>query len=142
MIRKRRRNEREIEAALRAAVAAKNLAELRLYQSILIPALTGATLDATAAVLGLSRSRVCLLRRQFRAGVDAAASLGKRGGRRRALMTLEDEERFVLRWLEELRTPGASSVAQMHSAYQAAVGRAVPKSTVYRLLARHGWRPA
>jgi hypothetical protein len=142
MIRKPRRNEREIEAALRAAVAAVNLAELRLYQSILIPALTGASLDATAEILGLSRSRVCLLRRQFRAGINGAAPLGKRGGRRRALMTLVDEERFVMRWLEALRGPGAASVAEMHVAYQAAVGRTVPKSTVYRLLARHGWRPA
>jgi hypothetical protein len=137
-----RRDEREIELALRAAAAATTAAELRLYQSILIPALTGASLDATAKLLGLSRRRVCLLRRQFRAGAAVAAPVEKRGGRRRALMSFDDELRFLSPWLDGIRGGRALIVAEIRTAYQAAVGRSVPKSTVYRLLARHGWRRA
>jgi hypothetical protein len=31
-------------------------------------------------------------------------------------------------------------VSRVKQAYEQAVGRVVPKSTVYRMLARHGWR--
>jgi hypothetical protein len=142
VVRATRRDEREIEVALRAAAAATTAAELRLYQSILIPALTGVSLDATAALLGLSRRRVCLLRRQFRAGVDVAVPVERRGGRRRSLMSFDDELRFLSPWLGGIRGGSPLVVSEIRSAYQAAVGRSVPKSTVYRLLARHGWRRA
>ncbi len=32
-------------------------------------------------------------------------------------------------------------VADIRKAYEAAIGKKVPASTVYRMLARHGWRP-
>jgi hypothetical protein len=31
-------------------------------------------------------------------------------------------------------------VSRVKAAYEQALGRKVPKSTVYRMLARHGWR--
>ena len=31
-------------------------------------------------------------------------------------------------------------VSRIKAAYEQALGRKVPKSTVYRMLARHGWR--
>ena len=32
-------------------------------------------------------------------------------------------------------------VADIRKAYETAIGKKVPASTIYRLLARHGWRP-
>jgi hypothetical protein len=38
------------------------------------------------------------------------------------------------------RRAGMLEVSQIKRAYEAAVGYPVPKSTVYRMLARQGWR--
>ena len=35
---------------------------------------------------------------------------------------------------------GVLVVNEVKQAYEQAIGREVPKSTVYRMLARHGWR--
>ena len=56
---------RRLKIALQLVTDASTLQELRQGQAILLPALTGATLDTTAEILGLSRDRVCVLRRQF-----------------------------------------------------------------------------
>lgn len=141
MARTARHEEYEIEAAKRLAAEARSLMQLRQSQSILIPALTGASMDKTAEILGMSRSRVCVLRRRFRAsggqGVDGKE---KRGGRRRALMSVEQETAFLAPWVEKAHGGGVLVAPPIHAALEEAVGHAVPKSTVYRLLARHGWR--
>jgi transposase len=134
-------DEGEIEAAKRLAGDAKSLMQLRQSQAILIPALTGASLETTAEIVGLSRDRVCVLRRQFRAsdgqGLDAQE---KRGGRRRELMSAEEEVSFLAPWSKKAEGGGVLVVPPIHAALEQAVGHKVPKSTVYRMLARHGWR--
>jgi transposase len=134
-------DEAEIEAAKRLAEEATSLMQLRQSQAILIPALTGASLETTAEIVGLSRDRVCVLRRQFRAddrqGVDARE---RRGGRRRELMSVTQEVSFLAPWAEKAESGGVLVVPPMHAALEQVVGHKVPKSTVYRMLARHGWR--
>ena len=131
----------EIELALRAAAAAETAMQLRQNQVILIPALTGASIELTAEILGLSRNRVVALRRQFRDRSGEATEVpAKRGGRRRALMSLQEESGFLAPWMAIIRHGGNLRVAGIHQAYERTVGRKVPKSTIYRLLARHGWR--
>jgi transposase len=131
----------EVEAAQELARSAKSLMQPRQSQAILIPALTGASLQTTARILGLSRDRVCVLRRQFRAdgrqGVDAQE---KRGGRRRELMSRQEEVEFLKPWSAAAQEGGVLVVSPIHAALERLVGRKVPKSTVYRMLARHGWR--
>jgi transposase len=81
------------------------------------------------------------LRRQFRAsggqGLDAQE---QRGGRRRELMSQQDEIKFLTPWAEQAQDGGVLVVPPIHAALERAVGYKVPKSTVYRMLARHGWR--
>jgi transposase len=132
---------REIELALHAVMSAETTMQLRQCQAILIPALTGASIDLTAEILGLSRNRVIALRRQFRdGGGDVGEIAVKRGGRRRALMSLQQESGFLSPWMPIIHHGGKLAVAGIHRAYEDVVGRKVPKSTIYRLLARHGWR--
>ena len=133
--------ELEIEAAKRLAVEAKSLMQLRQSQAILIPALTGASMDTTTEILGLGRNRVCVLRREFRAsGNQGVEAKEKRGGRRHQLMTVEQEIAFLAPWVEKAADGGVLVVPPIHAALEWAVGHSVPKSTAYRLLARHGWR--
>ena len=117
----------EIEAARQLAADAKTLMQLRQSQAILIPALTGASLETTAAILGLSRDRACVLRRQFRAsggeGVDAQE---QRGGRRRELMPEQDEIKFLTPWAEKAQDGGVLVVPPIHAALEQAVGHKDP----------------
>jgi hypothetical protein len=131
----------EIEAAKRSAAEAKTLMQLRQSQAVLIPALTGAGLDVTAEILGLGRNRVCVLRREFRASnCRPVEALEKRGGRRHQFMSVEEEKVFLAPWIEKAGQGGVLVVPPIHAAFTQAVGCKVPKSTIYRLLARHGWR--
>ena len=142
MARPARHDEGEIKVALQMVAEATTLQELRQGQAVLLPALTGATMSTTAEVLGLSRDRVCVLRRQFSELAKSSRMVvgERRGGRRRELMSLEEEEEFLAPWVVIAETGGVLVVPPIHLALQERVGHKVPKSTVYRLLARHGWR--
>ncbi len=142
MARIARYDEGELKAALQMVSEATTIQELRQGQAVLLPALTGATLDTTAEVLGLSRDRVCVIRRQFGELIKAPSKMigARRGGRRRQLMTLEEEKEFLAPWIEKAATGSVLVVPPIHLAFQERVGHEVPKSTIYRLLARHGWR--
>jgi transposase len=71
---------------------AETLEQFRAAQSILLPALLGATIEQTAEVLGVSTASVSRLRARFK---TTPVSWGeRRGGRRNALMSLEEEEQF------------------------------------------------
>jgi len=133
------REQTEVGDALMVAATAQTLAQLRQCQAILIPALTGASLEVTARLLGVSRNHVCMLRRLFRSGGTADA-ISTRGGRRRALMSIEEEAAFLAACRTSAHPAREPDVAFIHAAFERAVGRQVPKSTVYRLLARHGWQ--
>jgi transposase len=63
-----------------------------------------------------------------------------RGGRRRSNLTLSQERELVGRFTEEARAGGILVVSGIHRVYEQEVGHAVPKSTVYRMLSRQGWR--
>lgn len=141
MARIARHEESEIASAKVAVAEAKSLIHLRQSQAILIPALTGAGLDITAEILGLGRNRVCVLRREFRSNkYQPVEAREKRGGRRNQLMSIDEEKQFLAPWIEKAGHGGVLVVPPIHAAYEEAVGRKVPKSTVYRLLARHGRR--
>lgn len=120
---------------------ATTVQQLRRGQAMLLPALTGASMDTTATLLGLGRNQVCVLRRQFRAP-DQSPMLGdqdRRGGRRRELLSLQEEARFVQDFIDQAKQRGAPTVALIHAALQEKVGKRVSRSTVHRMLGRHGW---
>lgn len=69
------------------------------------------------------------------------ALLGKgRGGRKRQNLSIEKEELFLSSFFEQAKVGGVLVVSEIKRAYEKIVGRSVPKSTIYRMLARHGWR--
>lgn len=132
---------REIDEAIRLVDSAKTVQQLRQGQAILIPALTGASMEDTARILGIGRNQVCVMRRMFRQhGGTTYADRDRRGGRHRQLLSPEEEKAFLVPWLLEAKSGGVLVVPPLHAAYEERVGKKVPRSTVYRLLARHGWR--
>src|ERR1019366_9556456 len=64
----------------------------------------------------------------------------ERGGRRHQNLTREEEAQLLKSFLPPAEQGGLLEVSRVKQAYEQAVGHVVPKSTVYRMLARHGWR--
>jgi len=53
---------------------------------------------------------------------------------------VKQEDGLLAQFLEKAGDGTVLVVAEVKKAYEEAVGHGVPKSTVYRMLARHGWR--
>jgi len=141
MSRPRRIDPGLVAQAPAALAHATSLNELRAAQAVLLPAVAHTTLEETAALLGVSRASVPRLQQRFREGLEPSRSPRRRwGGRRRALMTLEEEEAFLAPWVEQARTAGMLVVSPLRAALAEKLGRKVAPCVVYRLLARHGWR--
>jgi transposase len=62
------------------------------------------------------------------------------GGRHRQNLTREQEQKLLAPFLEQAAAGGVLVVAPVQVAYEAAVGRPVHHSVVYRALHRQGWR--
>ena len=136
-----RRIDPELVVKARAAVAqAADATSLRAAQAVLMPALAHTTLEQTAALLGVGRASVPRLQRRFREGLQLVRTSPSWGGRRRALMTAEEEKTFLAPWAEQARDAGVLVVSPLRAALAERLGRKVAPSVLYRLLARHGWR--
>jgi transposase len=137
-----RRIDSKLVAKARALVRqATDVSQLRAAQAILLPALADMTLEQTALLLGVGRASVHRLQQRFREDLKTAQATPKPwGGRRRALMSLEEEKAFLQPWVEQARAAGVLVVSPLRAALAEKLGRKVTSSVVYRLLARHGWR--
>ena len=138
-----RRIDPELVAKARAVVnQAADAKELRTAQAILLPALAHTTLEQTATLLGVGRASVPRLQQRFREGLGSAAGRSRSwGGRRRAMMAMEEEKAFLAPWAEQARGAGVLVVSPLRAALAERLGRKkIAASVVYRLLARHGWR--
>ncbi len=140
MARPRSEDPELVKRARVAAECATSLEELRAAQAILLPAQTGATLTQTAALLGVGRASVGRLQAKFRRMTRDGPQRRNWGGRRNALLTVEEESTFLAPWLEAAQAGGMVVVSPVRAALAAKLGRPVKASVVYRLLARHGWR--
>lgn len=93
-----------------------------------------------ASMLRVGRSTVWTWLRAYNRAGPAGVAAKSRGGRRDAFLTLE-EERALLTSLEAQAARGEFVVAaQLHGAVEHAVGHAVSRAYVSRLLHRHRWR--
>lgn len=75
----------------------------------------------------------------YRQGEEIFRGVG-RGGRHRENLSKEAEEELLIQFLGKAKDGGLLEVSEVKLAYERKIGRKVPKSTVYRMLARHGWR--
>jgi transposase len=115
--------------------------ELRTGLSILIPKLCRVSNAETAQVLGVGIATVVRMQRQIRDQVEGKPAIkGSWGGRRRENLTVQEEAEFLKPWVEKAETGGVLVVPPIHAALEKRLGRPVAASTVYRMLARHGWR--
>ena len=82
------------------------------------------TLEQTAALLGVSRAGVPRLQQRFRAGLQPSPISPRGwGGRRRALLTVEEEKAFLAPWAEQACAAGARVVAPLRAVLAEKLGR-------------------
>ncbi len=130
-----------VQRARVAVAQAQTADELRCAQAILLPALTGATLEQTAALLGVGRASVPRLQARFRQRATGRSRRARNwGGRRRALLAPAEEKAFLAPWLTQANEGGLLVVSPLRAALAQKLGRPVAATVIYRMLARHGWR--
>lgn len=131
----------EAKESLRALLKSVNTkADFQRIQSVWLRAEFGMDANQVGRAVGHSPSTIRILWSQYFArGEDALIGKG-RGGRRRSNFTLEEEKGLLSNFLEKAKGGEILIVSEVKAAYEKAVGHEVPKSTVYRMLARHGWR--
>jgi transposase len=77
---------------------------------------------------------------RFRESVGPRATRPPWGGRRKALLSVEQEAEFLAPWAEQAKEAGPLVLSSIRAALAQRLGRPVAASVVWRLLARYGWR--
>ena len=113
---------------------------MQRIQCVLLRARQGMDCNKVASLVGWNAGWVRQVwSRYLHEGVDGLVCQD-RGGRRRSNLSLDEENILVERFVQSAKAGGIVVVSEIQCAYENEVGHPVPKSTVYRMLARHGWR--
>ena len=97
------------------------------------------TAEAIAEIVRLSAHRVKIIHTNFRKyGMPSIED--KRGGRYREYMSVDEETKFLEPFEEKSKSGTLVVVGEVKKAYESKIGKKVAKTTIYRLLDRHGFR--
>ena len=130
-----------LQLAIAAARKAKTADELRVAQAIILPGLLGLSDRVAGKLLGRSRGTVVRKRNEFRRLYSRKKPADRNwGGRRYGYMSMDQERQFLLRFLDQASHGGVLIVSEIRRAFETLVGYKVAKTTIYRMLDRHGWR--
>ena len=100
----------------------------------------GASSGDIAAALALSSISVKRVWSDYRKGGEEAVLKDHRGGRYRQNMTKKEEDALLAPFFKKALKGGILIVNEIQQAYEKKLKRSVPKSTIYAMLHRHGWR--
>jgi transposase len=102
---------------------------------------SGMTQPAIAEAMGVSLSTVNRAHMAYDSGGGLKALKPKPiGGRQRENMTLAEERALLAGFANAAGAGEMLNIHDLKAAYEKAIGHATSNSTVYNLLARHGWR--
>lgn len=131
-----------MEAARKLLKEARTADELRLAQSVLLPLELGLSIAQTARAIGRSSGATCTTRTRFAkvASGKMRAPRSKRLLRNRAKASRETERQVLDEVLARAAKGGVVVIPRFHAAIEAKLGKSYSLSSVYRMLARNGWR--
>ncbi len=132
--------EGSVERLERALRQARSKAEFQRVQCVWLRAWLGLNANQVAQALGWRPTSVRRLQAQYWRDGEVLWQRPGRGGRRHQNLKREEEARLLEGFFQRAERGGLLEVSRVKQAYEQRVGHAVPKSTVYRMLARHGWR--
>ncbi len=122
--------------------SAKTAEELRRAQAVLLPLDLGLSLEQTARAIGRSVNATCAIRTRFAKIAEGVIEppRAKTALRNHALADLEHEASILDEVLADAQKGGIVVIPQLKPLIEEKVGKPMALSTVYRMLARHGWR--
>jgi len=119
---------------------AKSKSEFQRVQCILLRVSAGLSPGQIAELLGWHIVSVRRLQAAYLKKGPAALQVLEHGGRYRENLRLEEETEFLKPFLEKAESGGVLVITEIKTTYEKCIGHPVPRSTIYRLLERHGWR--
>jgi transposase len=129
-----------VEALKTRLKQARTIAEFQRIQCVLMRATTDCSASQIAQVLGWATATVHITHSRWAREGEALFELKGKGGRRSHNLTEAEEVEVLAPFVEQATAGNVLKATDIQAAYEARVGRAVPNSTIYRLLKRHGWR--
>lgn len=118
----------------------KTKSDFQRVQCLWLRALLKLSSSDVGTAVGWSQSTVKIIQsRYLREGEKVLLGKG-RGGKRYSNLTKEEEDELLSSFLEKASSGGVLVVGEIKAAYENKFGKKVPKSTIYRMLSRHGWR--
>src|SRR6202051_4049677 len=101
---------------------------------------SGMTQSLIAAAMGVSLSTENRAHMAYDQGGIKALKPKPSGGRKRENMSLQEEKALLARLAKAAGIGEMLNIHDLKAAYEKAIGHETSKSTIYNLLARHGWR--
>jgi transposase len=130
----------QVGAIHRAMLAATRKSVFQRLQCLWLRAHQDLSTEAIAQTVGFSVSHVRRVWSEYLRGGLAAGQGRPKGGRRHQNLTLAQERAVLSPWQQQARRGQLITARRIKADYEQRLGRAVPDSTVCRLLARHQWR--
>ena len=134
--------EQQLEQAREQVKVARSAAQLREAQAVLLPLELGLTLEQTSLAIGRSIGATCRMRISFCAVADGRQppAQAKTNLRNRAKATLEQEAAVLDAVLQDAHLGGVVVIPRLKPQIEAALGKTMALSGIYRMLHRHHWR--
>jgi len=115
-------------------------ADFRRVLCVWLRAGLGMSSQEVAEAIGYNSGTVRRIQARYLQEGESSLLGEGRGGRRYGNMSLDQEAQFLTEFIEKAKAGGVIVVSEIKSMYEKAIHQKVPKSTVYRMLDRHGWR--
>ena len=119
---------------------ASSHSEYQRIQCVLIRATLGSSAAEIAQLLGWSTATVHVMHSRWAKEGEAIFEVRGRGGRHHQYLTPEQEQELLAAFAQRAQAGGMLTVTEVQQAYRERSGKHVARSTIYRLLERHGWR--
>jgi len=136
MVKCTRKQIRKLKTALRWKISAAQRERIQMV----LPRESGMTQPAIAEAMGVSLSTVNRAHMAYDGGGIKALKPKPIGGRQRENMTLSEEKALLVCFAKAAGAGEMLNIHDLKAAYEQAIGHQTSNSTVYNLLARHGWR--
>lgn len=132
--------EEQINEILKAEKEADNKFEIKRLLVLRLRAVENMPAKEIAKIVGYPAASVNnIISKYFKIGIDPMLGENRKGGNKRYLS--QDEEKEFLQVFESQAKDGKILiVSDIKKAYEQTIGKEVPKSTIYRMLKRQGWR--
>lgn len=132
----------QLEAAKVLLKRARTADELRTAQAVALPLMFGLSSDQTAKAIGRSAGRTCTMRTQFakKFGGEKKETHSKRELRNRANVTFEREAQILKEVMRQAAKDRIVVIPPLKPMVEAKLGKPIALTTLYLMLARHGWK--